>query len=224
MVKSVDVPSGIPYIGAVLLFIQHFLISRIRFLDIKKYILRIRFTMKYFLIDLSRIWFEIKFIFWSYQEMEFPSWYQEIISCDIKNSISWYQRNEFLDRSIKISIIIFLDIKKWILDIWKSNSWYQEILPFLDIKNRILDIKKYLFQIAARIWRHNRMTLKIPHWKPHFAIGQCHCNTSVYNESYNPPPPPPPRLAAWPLVEFGRYAGRGGGSVNITKTHDRTPL
>ena len=84
---------------------------------------------------------------------------------DIEKSIFWYQEIDFL-----ISIIIFLDIKKYLInsktapqntfpDIKKSISWYQEMISwyqefnsfisrnvhyFLISRNRILDIKKFI--------------------------------------------------------------------------------
>ena len=116
---------------------------------------------------------------------------------DIKNSISWYQemnywykeiyfdikkyflisRIRFLDikNYFLISRIRFLDIKIWILDIKKSNSWYQKCISWyqefdflisrnnthlLISGNRILDIKKCILDIKNRfldtkkcIWR-----------------------------------------------------------------------
>ena len=84
-----------PLWGAVLLFIQHFLISRNEFLLSKK-----------------------------------NSWYQEIF-CSI-------------EKYFLISRNRFLDIKKWLLDIKNSNSWYQKI-EFLISKNAYLDIKKSIY-------------------------------------------------------------------------------
>ena len=133
---------------AVLLFIQHFLISRIRFLGIKKWILDIK---KYF-------------------------WYQEVF--DIKNSIFWYQEFDFLisrnNKYFLISRIRFPDIKNsnWYqeneflisknayLNIKNSTSWYQEIIhiswyqkiEFLISRNRFLDIKKCILSNRFTIY------------------------------------------------------------------------
>ena len=108
--------------GAVLLFIQHFLISRYRFLDIKKWIslyqeMNFSISRNEFL-NIKKWILDIKKYFW----------YQEILFY-INNSISWYQEIEFL-----ISRIPFLDIKNFI-------SWYQEF-HFLISGIRFLDIKK----------------------------------------------------------------------------------
>ena len=113
----------------------HFLISRIKFFDIKKWILYIRNQIldikKYRInsktvpqntfIDIKKSisWYQ-KMISW-YQECDF--WYQEMCI------ISWYQEIDFL-----IS-------RNRILDIRKCISWYQEMY-FLISRNRILDIKK----------------------------------------------------------------------------------
>ena len=117
--------------GAVWLFIQHFLISKIRFRDIKKWILHIK---KYFwyqeLFLISRIIFLIP----------------RIRFLDIKNSFLDI-KNSFLD--IK-KIIIFLDIKKSISWHQEMISWYQDfdflisgnVYYFVILRTRILDIKK----------------------------------------------------------------------------------
>ena len=138
------------------LFIQHILISRIYFFDIRRRLIMMRrFTtfvsIQHFLISRIRretcMW-RIHFQLGSW----FISWYQEIEFL-IKNSDSWYQeinfyflisRNQFLDiweqyesllisrNDFLISEIRFFDrpIKKCVLflDNKKSNYWYQEML------------------------------------------------------------------------------------------------
>ena len=103
--------------GAVLLSIQHFLISTIRFLDII-----------HFLIS-RNAFLDIK---------NSISWYQEIIH------ISWYQKIEFLisRNHFLVSRNRFLDINKCILrrrftiysvflDIKYLISWYQETISII---------------------------------------------------------------------------------------------
>ena len=117
-----------------------FLISKNRFLDIKKCILRRRFTIFKVFLDIYNLisWYQ-EFISW-YQEIY--SWYQEIVK-----SNSGYQefhflipRNQFLDiekyliNSKTAHQNTIFDIKKWI-------SWYQEI-HFLISSYSFLDFKK----------------------------------------------------------------------------------
>ena len=98
------------------------LISRIRFLDIKK----------------SISW---------YQELPLLNYTKPFL--DIKNSNSWYQEFDFLISRIWFLDIKkwILDIKKWILDIKKwileIKKWILDIKKYLLIsRNRIIDIKK----------------------------------------------------------------------------------
>ena len=117
--------------GAVLLFIQHFLISRNWFLDIKKWIPDI----KKWILDITKYFLISRNIF-LYQE--FDILISRIRYLDIKNSISWYQEFDFLiSRNIfwgavllfikyfLISRIWFLDDKKWKEEIrkWGSNRF-----------------------------------------------------------------------------------------------------
>ena len=134
--------------SAVLLFMHHFLISRTRFLDIKKWILDIK---KYFLI--SRNIFLKSII----RFLDIKKLYQEIIQ------ISWYQKIEFLISrnvfwgAVSLFIKYFLISRIWFLDTKKWNSWYQEfdfllsrnIDYFLRSRNRILDIKKCWINSAS---------------------------------------------------------------------------
>ena len=120
----------------------HFLISRMIFLYIKKWILDI----KKYLIN-SKTAPQNTFL-------------------DFKKSISWYQGYQEFYFLISRNVYYFLISRRRILDIQKSNliyqeifiiSWYQEIdfliskklnswyqeIYFLISRNRILDIKKY---------------------------------------------------------------------------------
>ena len=144
--------------GAVLLFIQHFLISRNnthflisrnRILDIKKSLISLSrnhflisknvfwgavlLFIKYFLI--SRIWFlDIKNSFLDIKNL--ISWYQEFISNSWYQEmkfISWYQEIGILDiKKSKKSISLYKETHFEFL-ISKNISLYKKI--FLDIKN-----------------------------------------------------------------------------------------
>ena len=139
----------------------HFLISRNRILDIKKYSLFLD-------IKKSNSW---------YQEIDFLI--SRILFLDIKNSISWYQEFYFL-----ISRNRFLDIKKYFL-ISKKYFLISRIhflisrihflisrIHFLISRNRILEIKKCLINsnTAPRNWEVHIDTwignFKCPYYKP----------------------------------------------------------
>ena len=114
-----------------------FFISRIRFLDIKKWILDIRKSNYWCQEILKNSKTEPQNIF--HDNKKPISWYQEMIS--------WYQEFDFF---LYQEMFLFLYIKKCfyffisrnrVLDIKKSISWCREMY-FLISRNQILDIMK----------------------------------------------------------------------------------
>ena len=130
---------------------NRFFISSNRILDIKKCILRRRYTFYQVFLDIKNLisWYQeliSKYNSW-YQEMIFISWYKEmelLISrygiIDIKKSISLYQEFDFLIVNIS-----------WYQEI-VNISWYQEI-KFLISRNPFLDIKRKRKRSDSDLWQ-----------------------------------------------------------------------
>ena len=145
-----------------------FLISGIRFFDIKKYFFDIKNSISwyqeieflvsrnicYFLISRNRI----------HDTKKSNSWYQEFDFFYIKNSISWYQEMEFLISKI------FLDIKKY----YKRCVLYKRLL--------VNDCCKYLLSIYIMLYQCIfTCPLLGPNWSMKYLVSCYFYNPTIEN-------------------------------------------